>query len=99
MGHWAESSLTPPIFTSATQAFCFQGIAEVTQILELPISEGLNVFKIKITTTLLWLKKEKERSNFVLQEKLEQVLPQFPQQSGDLHSLSTEPYKSGILLP
>ena len=78
MGHWAEPSLTPPIFTSATQAFCFQGIAEVTQILKLPISEGLNVFKIKITTTLLWLKEEKERSHFVLKEKLEQVLPQFP---------------------
>ena len=43
---------------------CFQGIAEVTYIFKEPLSEGLNVFKIKITTTLLWFKEEKKEFEF-----------------------------------
>ena len=38
-----------------------------------PLSEGLNVFKIKITTTLLWFKEEKKSSNFVLETLTQRV--------------------------
>ena len=52
---------------------CFQGIAEVTYIFKEPLSKGLNVFKIKITTTLLWFKEEKKSLNFVLETLTQHV--------------------------